>query len=110
MTEDQMQRAIIEFAQLYLLPVHHSPNAGKRSMYLGKKLKDLGMMPGFSDLFFLQGNDKYKGLFIELKVKPNKPTTAQLKFIELVNSLGYLGTVVYELDDAIKIITTFYNL
>lgn len=110
MTEYQMQCAIKDFADAHKLPMMHSPNEGKRSVVTGHRLKRAGLMPGASDCFFLKGNTMYKGLWIELKIKPNIPSKEQLRFLELVNSLGYLGDVCYDLDEALALISAFYGL
>lgn len=110
MTEYQMQCAIKDYADLWKLPMIHIANEGKRTQFTGFRLKRSGMLPGVVDCFFMKGNELFKGLWIELKIKPNKPTKEQLRFLELVSSLGYLGEVCYELDDAITLINTFYGL
>ncbi len=111
-TEAQLQLAVKQFADLHLLPMHHSPNEARRSPQLGKRLKDEGMIPGFSDCFFMRSsaNGYYKGLFIELKIPPNKPTVTQKNFLELIKNEGYLGIVCYGIDDAINAIKMFYDL
>ena len=109
-TEAQVQIAVAEFARLHQLPMHHSPNEAKRSVMLGGKLKRMGMMTGYSDCFFIRGNKQYSGFFLELKVPPNKPTPAQLRFIELVKAEGYHGSIAYGVDDAIAQICGFYDL
>ena len=110
MSESALQKAVKTFAAIHKLPMHHSPNEAKRSLVLGKKLKDEGMMPGFSDCFFIRGNDEFKGIFLELKIKPNKLTQSQTDFLELVKQEGYMGSVCYTLDEAIALISAFYSL
>ena len=110
MTEAQFQCCVKQFADMHKLPMHHSANEAKRSVVLGKRLKDMGMIPGFSDCFFLRGNQQYKGLFLELKIKPNKLTATQEQFLAMVNKEGYLGLACYSIDEALKIIIDFYSL
>lgn len=110
MTEYQFQCTIKDFADLHYLPMIHTPNEGYRSKITGFRLKRMGMLAGVADCFFLRGNDKYKGLWLELKIKPNKPTREQILFMSMVNSEGYLGEVCYDLDVAITIIKDFYGL
>ncbi|WP_302121808.1 VRR-NUC domain-containing protein [Acidaminococcus fermentans] len=42
--------------------------------------------------------------FIEVKVKPNKPTEDQLNFIHMAKSSGALACVAYSVDDAMKMV------
>lgn len=109
-TEDQIQKAVKEFSDLNKLPMHHSPNAGKRSKFTGKKLKDFGMMVGFSDCFFLRSNSNFKGLFLELKTKTGKLTREQLAFINLARKEGFYAETTYGLDAALAAIRWFYHL
>jgi hypothetical protein len=110
LTEYQLQCVVKDFADLHLLPMLHVPNEAYRSKYQGYRLKREGMMPGASDCFFLRGNATSKGLWLELKVPPNKPSAAQLSFLELVISEGYTGLVAYGVDEAIAAITEYYGL
>lgn len=56
--------------------------------------------PGFSDLFFVRSGRIY---FIEVKVKPNKPTPEQLNFIEQMKKQGCGAGVAYSVEDALRI-------
>lgn len=107
--EDQLQIAVCEYAELRNLPFFHVANERRCSMQYGRLLKRKGVKPGFSDCFMPRGNHTFKGLFIELKIKPNKPTPNQLIFIENMISEGYAAHVCYSLVEAIIIIDTFYG-
>ena len=109
-TEYQVCCAIKDFADLYQLPIIHIANEGQRSKFTGHRLKRIGLLPGTADYFFLQGNDQYRALWLEVKTLKGKPTEAQKSFIALVNGLGYYGTIGYGVDDCIAIIKKFYNL
>ena len=108
--EQQFQLQVADFSRAHRLRMIHVPNEGKRTDYTGNLLKRMGMYPGFSDCFFPKGNKSFKGLFVELKVKPNKPTQHQLNFIEEMIQEGYAGHIAYSIDEAINIITLFYSL
>ena len=110
MTEYQFQATIKDFADTHKLPMIHIPNEGLRSRITGCRLKRIGMVPGVSDCFFMKSNTMYKGLWLELKIKPNKPSKEQRHFLELVNSLGYLGEVCYDLDETLALISAFYDI
>jgi hypothetical protein len=108
--ETKLQIAVYKFCVAYKICMIHVPNEGKRKVTTGKILQNMGMRKGFADCFFPKGNDQFKGLFIELKVKPNKPTVDQIKFLQDMLSFGYDACVCYTLDEAIAVISRFYNL
>lgn len=56
---------------------------------------------GFSDLIFI---NKGKIAFIEVKVKPNKPTAEQINFIKQMKETGCKAGVAYNVDEAVDII------
>jgi hypothetical protein len=110
MTEFQLQCAVKRYADYNQLPFIHVANEGARSKWEGYNLKKAGMMPGVADCFFMRGNDTHKGLWIELKVPPNRPTPNQISFLSLANSEGYHAVVCYSIESAIAEIRDFYQL
>lgn len=63
-----------------------------------------GLPKGFSDLFGVLPADQTKDgaarpVFVEVKVRPNKPTPEQVKFIEEQRSKGAVAGVCYSVDD-----------
>jgi VRR-NUC domain len=71
------------------------------------KLKKAGLHPGEPDLRLhwkceRKGNpSRSETLFLEVKIKPNKPTDAQAKCIADLTNIGFPVEVVYSLDEAI---------
>ena len=57
----------------------------------------LAFPKGFPDLLIL--TDKGQALFVETKVKPNKPTPDQVKFIDELRSRGFKASVIYSLEE-----------
>jgi hypothetical protein len=108
--ETQLQISVKQFCNLHKIPMIHVPNEGLRKKTTGQILQKMGMRKGFSDCFFPKGNDQFSGLFIELKIKPNKPTQHQINFLQEMLSYGYDGCVCYNIDEAMKVIKNFYNL
>lgn len=88
----------------------HVPNERRSTPQHGAILKRMGVTSGVCDLFILKPSGRFNGLAIELKVKPNKPTPAQMKFIETLNANGYLAVVRYGADEAIKTIEDYIHL
>ena len=82
----------------------HVPNEGRRTPFERFKAKYLGMIPGIPDIIMVKDQDV---LFLELKVKPNKPTKSQEEFLNKARSYHYGSHVAYTFDEAKKIIDNF---
>ena len=75
MTEEQLQKQVVDWLQLALPPgcvFHHSPNEGNRHVAFKQKLKRQGTRFGWPDLeIFVPGDQAIAGvscsIFIELK-------------------------------------------
>ena len=68
----------------------HIANERKCSKIYGDFLRRMGVKKGALDLFFPQGNGISSGLWIEMKIKPNKLTPDQIKFMNIMRKLNYL--------------------
>lgn len=75
------------------------PNGGMRSIKTAALLKKEGVLAGVSDLVLALPTEQYHGLFIEMKIKPNTPTTAQKEFGQAMERTGYKYVVVYTFDE-----------
>lgn len=112
-TEDQAQIAIFSWANWQqskypaLKAMYHAANEGKRSRIAGANLKRQGMKPGVSDICLPYAAGGYNNLYIELKVGNNKPTEAQIEFIDTINMIGGKALVVYEAENAIEVIKAY---
>jgi len=113
--EEREQIALIEWAHLhddiwpYLI---HVRNEGKRSVAEGAKAKRMGLMKGVSDLFLARPrweleNNLKAGLWIELKSKKGRLTPSQNKFLDLMESTGYMASVAYSWTDAANAILEY---
>lgn len=119
-TESGEQQALIQWADLQahkhkeLKMLVHIPNEGKRSREYGGELKRMGLRAGFPDLFLavpkLVDGVPYGGLFIEMKVKGNKCTENQKKWLRRLKEYGYKAGVCYSADEAIKVIKDYLGI
>jgi len=75
----------------------------------GRNAKLAGMIKGVPDLNLIYFNGKYYGLWIELKIKPNTPSTEQGDYINYLNSQGHYAKVCYTYEEAISTITDYLN-
>ena len=108
-TEESEQIAVVEWCELYRIPVVHIPNEGKRSQAYGLKLRRLGMRRGFPDLFVPEARGGFYGLFVEMKKdQKSRVREEQRKWIDYLSRMGYKALVCYGADDAIKTIKDYY--
>lgn len=84
-----------------------SLNGVKLSKHLAGKMRELGMTSGISDLELPVAAGGYCGLKIEMKIKPNKPSPAQVEFLEFSCAQGYLCRVCWSAEEAIGIISMY---
>jgi Holliday junction resolvase len=74
-------------------------NVGKVKLADGRWF-DTGLPQGFSDLFAVKNGHIY---FIEVKVKPKKPSAEQLNFIDRMIQQGCRAGVAYSVDEAVML-------
>jgi hypothetical protein len=76
------------------------PNEGLRSRITAGQLKAAGMRSGVPDVFLPVSRWGKHGLWIEMKVKPNKTTAAQDEWLRDLRAEGYACTVAYSWREA----------
>ena len=74
-------------------------NSGSVKLENGKPFR--GLPPGFSDIMLIRPDGV--ACFIEMKVKPNKPSDKQIAFIEKMLKHNCLAGVAYSVDEAMEI-------
>lgn len=100
-SESDEQQALFQWADIVsnrypeLKLMYHIPNGGQRSRATAGRLKAEGVKAGVPDICLPVARGNYHGLYIEVKVKPNKPTDNQLIWIDSLNKQGYLAVVCY---------------
>ena len=65
------------------------PNGGKRDVITASIMKGEGVLPGVADIFFMVPNEKYHGLWIEMKTKTGKQSDSQKEFQLTCEKVGY---------------------
>ena len=85
------------------------PNAAKRSPRLGAYMKAEGLRSGVPDICIPAPSGDYCGLYIEMKIGKNKPTAAQLSWIEALRIVGHRVEVCYSEKAAIDIILDYFK-
>ncbi len=101
--EDHLQHQVIIWLKYQhpTLRYHHSPDAGKRSIFERFKYNYLGSDGGFPDLIFPSIL-----LAIELKVKPNGTTATQKEWLNYLEKNGWTALVCFKYEEAIEAINT----
>lgn len=85
----------------------HIPNENKSSIPRRKSLKRAGLKKGVPDICYPVPNDKYHALYIEMKVKPNKPSAEQLELIQRLLAEGNYAVICWSADEAISILEKY---
>ena len=109
MNESYLQQQCIKWFKLQYpkLIMYSIPNGGNRNTREAVKLKREGTMAGVSDLFLAQPSGHSAGLFIEMKVKPNKMTDNQIIFAKRIQEAGYHFECCYSFDAFMKIVNNY---
>lgn len=114
--EHQEQVALINWSKYFentcpeLGLLFHIPNGGLRNKAVAIKLKKEGVRSGVPDLFLPKANDSFHGLFIEMKIKPNRTTQNQERWLRKLSERGYLCLVCYSWREAAKEICAYLEL
>lgn len=110
--ESQEQSKLFEFASHFeeLKWMFAIPNGGYRDPREAANLKRQGVKAGVSDIFLPVPNGKYHGMFIEMKIKPNRPTLKQKMFISQMLHNGYSCKICYSSEEAVKEIDKYMGL
>jgi hypothetical protein len=94
----------------------HIPAAGEKTPYEKYKWTALGCRPDFPDLIFLEPNDQYIGLAIELKTtfpykKGGEPKfPKQEAMLKELQKRGYFTCFQWKYDDAKKLISEYFDI
>lgn len=115
-TEAEEQTQIFDWAMYMakekpeLEMLYHVPNGGKRDIRVAKKLKREGVKAGVPDIVLPVARGGYHGLYIELKVGKNKPTTLQKEWLEKLEQEGYYATWCVGSKHAIEVIENYLQM
>ena len=126
-TEHQIQVAIVEWAYLHEIPFNglklrdlliKIPNEGKRSQFIGNKMKKEGLRKGVSDLFlafptlvkYNKKLHKFCGLWIEVKSLHGVISKEQKLWAEIMMLVGYRVVLVRTVDEGIQAIKDYLGM
>lgn len=100
--------AVHQYPELALL--YHIPNGGKRNKAEAAHLKQQGVKAGVPDLCLPVARGKWHGLYIEMKVRDNRPTENQENWIHQLREQGYVAEVCYGFRQAAEILVNYLTL
>jgi hypothetical protein len=114
--EEREMVAFFDFCRLRanqdprLSVAYHTPNEGKSSIQRRMTMQKAGVLAGVPDICVPIPSGKYAALYIELKIKPNKPSEKQKRVIEQLNANGCLAVVCYSASEAIQTLENYLAL
>jgi hypothetical protein len=100
--ERAIQIAIKRRLALSGVVCHHSPNAGKRSVITGARLKQEGMITGWPDLTVVGPGGRVA--FLEVKSGKGHTTDAQDDCLGMLQRMGHDVGVVRSQDEAVTLL------
>jgi hypothetical protein len=88
-----------------------SANGELRNIVVAKKLKKLGVSPGFPDIEIPIPKGRFFGLYIEMKRKnKGKLSSFQSEWLKYLNEQGYLALQANGIEHAKDIVTNYMKL
>ena len=89
--------------------IWHTKNDGAKNIRQASRDKAMGIRAGVPDLFIAEPVHGYHGLFVELKVKPNKPTEKQERMIDWLRLRGFRVKVSYSFEEFCEAVKDYFN-
>lgn len=90
--------------------MHHSPNGGVRSGFVGAQMTALGCKPGFPDLILPALTADHCGLAIEMKTEVGRTTIAQEEWLAHFRANGWRAAVCRSAEDARLLICEYFGV
>ena len=86
------------------------PNGGARHIAVARKLKAEGVKAGVPDIFLACPNEKYHGMFIELKSSKGKLSDRQSIWLAVLFGFGYEVKVAFGWQEAATAIADYLGI
>lgn len=83
------------------------PNGGKRDVRVAMRMKAEGVRAGVPDLMLSVARNGYHGLFVEMKIKPNRISQEQNAWLAALSEQGYATSVCWSWDEAREVIEAY---
>jgi hypothetical protein len=111
MSESQIQQQMVKWFG-YKYPectLFAIPNGHKRNAITGAILKREGVVAGVADLFLMKANNKYNGLWIEVKTDKGKQSESQKEFERKALREGYKYVICKNIDQFINEVVIYID-
>jgi hypothetical protein len=106
--EHKLQVAICKYLDIAeKFPFFAIPNGGARHVLVAVKLKMEGVKRGVADMFWMISNDKWNGIFVEVKTKKGIKSEYQREFEKQAIAHNYYYAVVRSIEDCIILLEKF---
>lgn len=111
--EHQEQKALFQWAALNekkypeLRLLFAVPNGSHKHIATAVKFKAEGLKSGVPDICLPVARGNFHGLFIEMKIKPKKPSPNQRGWLTALETENYATDVCYSWDEARQDIITY---
>lgn len=116
MSEHEEQAELMRWARMHearcpeLALLFAVPNGGARHIAVAARLQHEGVKAGVPDLHLPVARGEYHGLWLEMKVGRNRPTSAQVWWIEHLREQGYRVAVCYDWHQAWAVICDYLGI
>ena len=110
--EHNLQKACITWFRLQFpnYIIFAIPNGAKRTARQGRYYKEEGLTAGVPDLMIAEPRGQFAGLFVEMKVKPNRPSKEQKEILKRLEDAGYKVSVCYSFEDFEQVVAYYLGL
>jgi len=106
--EHYLQVSIVKYLDLtQTFPFFSVPNGGLRHIKVAAALKAEGQLAGVADLFLMVSNERWHGIFMEVKFGKGIQTPNQKAFEKRALIHGYYYAVVRSIDDCKELLDKF---
>lgn len=105
--EDDLQMQTAKYLDLLGVLWFHPANERRTSPQAGKRLKLKGVKSGVPDVMIFEPKGNFNGLAIELKVKPNKVSLNQKKWLKRLENNKWSVHIAYSFDEVYEIIQNY---
>jgi hypothetical protein len=86
------------------------PNGGHRHRAVAAKMKAEGQRRGVPDICLPVPRGGYHGFYLEMKIKPNRLSLEQKRYLEFLKSQGYHTDVAWSSEEAIDKIEAYLEM
>lgn len=87
--------------------IYHIENERKCSQFAGKIRKQKGVRKGVPDVCVAVPRGEFHGMYVELKIKPNKLSPDQRAMMTLLHGQGYCVRVAWSGDELINLVKEY---